>query len=131
MQNFTELAESRKAWISDILQPWCETVPRKELIKAGAEWLDIAGRVDVDATLWTWAWSRFPTLVHEGLSGVNETREVTVTLNDGRRMTGFPDGRQSKQGMLVLLIADADSPAMVSESEPVSIDDIASVEAAS
>ena len=89
--------------------------------------VDIAGKVDENATLWTWAWSRFPDLVYEGLSGVNETREVTVTLNSGETATGFPDARQSTMGQLVLVSSDLRQPQI----GPFSIDDIARVEAVS
>jgi hypothetical protein len=76
--------------------------------------------------LWTWAWSRFPALVHEGLNGLNETREVRVTLSDGREMTGYPDNRQSRNGMLVL-IAPRPSGRGFEEQGPFSIDDVVSV----
>ncbi len=67
------------------------------------EWHDFAGRVDAHATLWTWAWERHPAVVHDDLAGVNETHEVSVMLHDGRIIKGFPDGRRSLQGQLVLL----------------------------
>ena len=67
------------------------------------EWHDFGGRVDTHATLWTWAWERHPALVHDDLAGVNETHEVSVTLHDGQTVTGFPDGRRSLRGQLVLL----------------------------
>jgi hypothetical protein len=91
------------------------------------EWGDIAGRVDQNATLWTWAWSRFPELVYEGLSGINETREVLVTLKAGETASGFPDARQSTEGQLVLVPADRS----LGSCGPFSIDDIARVDAVS
>ncbi|MFG0336125.1 MAG: hypothetical protein ACF8TS_22430 [Maioricimonas sp. JB049] len=128
MTTFDELAASRRAWIADVLQPWCRSAPLKDLRKAADEWGDIAGRVDPDLTLWLWAWSRFPVLYEEGLSGVNETHEVIVTLVDGREMRGYPDARQSVRGQLVLLGRD-DSGATV-DLGPLTIDDVASVERA-
>lgn len=121
---FSVLVESRKQWIDNVLQPWCVAAKRIDLRLAAEEWNDIAGRVDPDATLWTWAWSRFPDLVHEGLPGVNETNEVRVTLKDGTTGTGFPDGRQTENGALVLVSPIPDS----GHYGPWSIDDIVSVE---
>ena len=119
---FDELAASRRKWNAEVLKPWCQQAAQKELKKAELEWDNVAGSVDAEATLWSWAWSRFPQLVHEGLSGVDESHEVTVTLKDGTSVAGYPDGRKSKQGMLVLLCAGA-----TAESEPHSIDEIATV----
>src|SRR5687767_6788549 len=80
MKTFAELAASRREWIDAVLRPWCVQASRRDLVLAEMDWGDIAGRVDAEATLWTWAWGRFPELVHEGLSGVSETREVRVQL---------------------------------------------------
>ncbi|QDU40178.1 hypothetical protein Mal4_45330 [Maioricimonas rarisocia] len=128
MTTFDELAASRRAWIADVLQPWCQSAPLKELRKAADEWGDIAGRVDPDLTLWLWAWSRFPVLYEEGLSGLNETHEVIVTLADGRELRGYPDARQSDRGQLVLLGRSDSGEA--TELGPISIDDVISVEQA-
>jgi hypothetical protein len=127
MPTFDELAASRRLWIAEVLEPWCREASRKDLLRAALEWGDIAGRVDENATLWTWAWRRFPELVYEGLSGVNETREVQVTLKTGETWTGFPDARQSREGQLVLVSADR----KLGQLGPFSIDDIARVEAVS
>jgi hypothetical protein len=126
MTTFDELVASRKRWIDEVLKPWCLSANRKDLMRAAMDWGDIAGRVDEEATLWTWAWSRFPALVHEGLAGVNETRAVRVTLKSGAKVTGFPDARESKNGQLVLVSTEgeANSPG------PFSIDEIADVEVA-
>ena len=124
MAMFDELVSSRKDWIEDVLKPWCRGAGLNDLKKAETEWNDIAGQVDPETTLWTWAWSRFPDLVCDGLSGVNETAEVRVTMNDGRTVVGFPDARASKEGKLVLLCA---SQSGSGQTEPISIDDIASV----
>lgn len=121
MLSFNELAASRRAWIDEILRPWCQEAPRKDLVEAEAEWVNLAGQVDTQATLWAWAWGRFPALVHPEMPGVNETCEVRVELHDGRNLTGFPDGRATRLGKLVLWADDR-------ETEPVSIDDIAGVE---
>lgn len=122
--NFAELATSRRSWINNVLTPWCQTATRIELLKAELEWLDIAGKVDETATLWTWAWSRFPDLVYDGLAGVNETCKVCVTLKNDSQCIGFPDGRRTVKGMLYLVTTDAVHP----EVGPFSIDDIQSVE---
>jgi hypothetical protein len=127
MPSFDELAASRRRWIAEVLQPWCREASRKDLLRAAMEWGDIAGRVDEKATLWTWAWGRFPELVYEGLSGVNETREVQVTLKTGETWVGFPDARQSTEGRLVLVSADRS----LGQFGPFSIDDIARVDAVS
>lgn len=124
---FDHLAEARRNWIALILKPWCRTAARKELLKANAEWLDIAGKVDADATLWTWAWERFPVLTHPDLSLVNETHEVEVTLNDGTKNTGFPDARRSLRGELILVRRDPKTGATLL-TPPMNIDDIQSVE---
>jgi len=100
---FAELAASRRAWIETVLRPWCRTAPRRELLKAEQEWLDIAGRVEPQFTLWLWAWSRFPVLFVDGLQGLDETFEVRVTLTTGEQQTGFPNARQSRRGLLTLV----------------------------
>jgi hypothetical protein len=128
MAGFDELAASRREWIENVLRPWCAQARLIDLKRAEAEWGDLAGRPDPEATLWTWAWSRFPDLVVEGMRGVNETYEVTVTLQDGRTITGFPDGRKSVQGRLVLLCTSDDTSGRTVESEPFSIDDVSAVE---
>lgn len=120
VNNFEELVASRRRWIADVLEPWCREMPRKELFKAHAEWTDIAGKADPNATLWKWAWSRFPDLVHEDLPGVDETSQVSVALSDGSTFVGFPDGRNSDMGRLVLLTDDG-------HAGPFSIDDVRSV----
>ena len=122
-QTFEDLAASRRDWIESVLRPWCVQANLKQLRHAEAEWLDIAGKVDQLATLWTWAWERFPALTHEGLAGVNATDRVQVTLNDGTSVKGFPDNRRSLRGMLVLVDTDVDGNAL--EHGPYSIDDVA------
>jgi len=108
MSTFDELVASRKAWLSNVLQPWCRSAPLVALRQAELEWNDIAGKVASEKTLWPWAWSRFPDLVHESL-GIEETAEVKVTLHDGRTVRGFPDSRASQQGKLVLWGTDETS----------------------
>jgi hypothetical protein len=124
MATFDELVSSRKQWIEDVLKPWCRDANLKGLKQADAEWGDIAGRASQEATLWTWAWSRFPDLVHEGLIGVDETCAVAVSLIDGSRFVGFPDARAGKKGELVLVC----SVPQDSTRGPFSIDDIANVQ---
>jgi hypothetical protein len=99
---FDDLVASRRTWIDEVLKPWCRRAPLADLKRAELEWADLAGKVDPQATLWTWAWSRFPELIHEQLAGVNETNEVRVTLKDGAEHVGFPDNRKSTAGRLVL-----------------------------
>ena len=125
--SFEELAASRRAWIDDVLHPWCQKASLKQLRQVETEWLDIAGRVDVDATLWTWAWERFGALTHPDLPGVNETHPVRITLKDGTHAEGFPDSRESKRGMLVLVGVSVDA-ADQTDSGPWSIDDIQAAE---
>lgn len=125
MTPFDQLVESRKRWIAEVLQPWCRTAPRADLRRAELEWTDIAGKVDPQATLWTWAWGRFPDLVSEGISGIEETWPVRVTLKDGQSCTGYPDSRRSEHGQLVLISDDPSAaPATLG---PFSIDEIAQV----
>ncbi len=123
--DFQSLAASRRDWIEFVLRPWCGRACLKELRKADVEWFDIAGRADPNATLWTWAWERFPAIVHPEMPGVNETTAVCVTLHDGRTASGFPDARRSLRGVVVLVGPD-DSGAIVS-TEPISIDQITAV----
>ena len=119
--SFEELAASRRAWIDDVLRPWCEHACRIELIKAFAEWTNVAGNVDPDGTLWMWAWSRFPAIVNEELSGIDETKPIQVALQDGTTVFGYPDKRSSSNGNLVLI-----EPESGEELGPYSIDEIAS-----
>lgn len=124
MPSFDDLVTSRKAWIADVLMPWCRTASRKELLLAEQEWADIAGKVDPEATLWRWAWSRFPVLVHESL-GIEETSEVEICLRNGSVIRGFPDSRKSQRGMLTLLTTNKSGQFV--DAGPFSLDDIASV----
>lgn len=101
MATFEELVSSRKAWIAEVLQPWCRSASLASLKKAELDWADIAGKVAAEKTLWPWAWARFPDLVHESL-GIEETTEVEVELKEGKTVRGFPDARASQQGQLVL-----------------------------
>ncbi len=125
MSTFDELVASRKAWLGEVLQPWCRSAPLAALRQAELEWNDIAGKVAPEKTLWPWAWSRFPDLVHESL-GIEETAEVEITLHDGRTLSGFPDSRASQQGKLVLWGTDETS-GEPRELGPFSIEQIASV----
>ena len=124
--DFEALAASRRQWIDDVLHPWCQQASLSQLRQAEMEWLDIAGRVDVQATLWTWAWERFPVLTHSEVSGVNETHRVRIVCQDGASFEGFPDSRRSLRGMLVL-VGNAES-GEATDFGPVAVDSIASVE---
>ena len=79
------------------------------------------GKVAPEMTLWLWAWERFPSLVSNGLSGLDETYRVCVTFCDGSQHAGYPDARQSERGRLILIGEDG-------ESGPFSLDDIQSVQ---
>jgi len=126
MQTFDDLAQSRRAWINEVLVPWCRQANRKELLKALLDWPNLAGQVAPQATLWVWAWSRFPALVHDGLPGLSETNEVRVVLRSGQVVSGYPDNRESDQGQLVLLVLGRDN--RFAYAAPISIDDIDFVE---
>lgn len=126
-ESFEDLATSRREWIESVLRPWCRQAGLKQLRQAEREWHDFAGRVDVEATLWTWAWERHPVLVHDDMAGVNETHAVKITLHDGRTATGFPDARRSLRGQLCLEGPHADADQI----GPFSIDEILEVSSAS
>ena len=127
MHTFAELVASRKAWIEAELKPWCHQAALRDLRLAEQAWPDIAGKVDAEKTLWLWAWSRFTALVNPDLQAIDEARRLTVTLRDGRSLTGYPDARQSQQGGLVLLCADPDDPRRFVEEGPLTLDEIASI----
>ncbi len=99
---FEELVQSRRAWIETVLRPWCQAASRADLLAAEAQWTDLAGNADPQASLWVWAWSRFEGLVHPELQRLDESREVLVTLAGGETVQGFPDGRESRRDELVL-----------------------------
>lgn len=122
--SFEELAKSRRDWIEEILKTWCMQADRKNLLLAELEWLDIAGKVDPSKTLWAWAWSRFPNLVHPDL-GLDETHRVSISLRDGTSHQGHPDARKSARGMLLLF--DRSPKEGFHESGPFSIDEVQSV----
>jgi hypothetical protein len=130
MHTFAELVASRKTWLADVLAPWCRQAALKDLKRAELEWVDIAGKVDPEKTLWYWAWSRFPDLVNADLLAIDEARRLTVTLHDGRTCTGFPDSRQSKQGQLVLVARDPAHPRRHEELGPFSLDEITAISGA-
>ncbi|MCP4174685.1 MAG: hypothetical protein GY758_28370 [Fuerstiella sp.] len=125
--SFEELAASRRQWIDDVLRPWCRQATQQQLRDAELEWLDIAGRVDVQATLWTWAWERFSVLTHPEMAGVNESHEVQLRLQDGTVVQGFPDSRESIRGTLVLVPCRTE-PAAPRLRGPYSVDDVAAVQ---
>ncbi|MBS0260739.1 MAG: hypothetical protein JSS02_02185 [Planctomycetes bacterium] len=130
IKTFGDLATSRKAWLAEVLQPWCRQAAQKDLRLAELEWVDVAGKVDPGKTLWFWAWGRFPALVHDEMSGIDETSPVTVTLTDGSQHTGYPDSRESTDGSLVLWGRASQPPHRNVLLGPFSIDEIASVQKA-
>ena len=127
MQTFDDLVASRRAWLADVLRPWCTQASLKDLKRAELEWVDIAGKVDPAKTLWFWAWCRFPDLVNADLASIDEARQVTVTLRDGRRFTGYPDARASRGGALVLVARKTIDPHQHDEHGPFAPDEIAAV----
>lgn len=127
---FVELVASRQRWLEEVLKPWCLAAPWKELFQAEQDWADIAGQVDPQGTLWAWAWSRFPTIVCEGLPGIEETYLVRVTTRDGRTFEGYPDNRESRHGKLRLLCETSPSSGRHALSEAISIDEVAAIERA-
>lgn len=102
MSSFAELIASRRHWIETVLEPWCRTASRRDLLLAEHEWQDIAGRPAPEMTLWLWAWSRFPALCDIGLTTLNETLPVRVRCRNGQVALGYPDARKSTGGQLVL-----------------------------
>lgn len=120
MATFADLVASRKEWIAEDLIPWCRQASLVDLRRAEEEWLDIAGKIAPEFSLWLWAWSRFPALHEEGLRALNETHAVAVQLRSGERVVGFPDARRSKKGELVLEGTDR-------QYGPYRIDDVADV----
>jgi hypothetical protein len=126
MQSFQEMAASRREWISEVLIPWCRQASFKDLREAEHDWINIAGRVDPAMTLWTWAWSRFPCLVHERLPGVNETLEVRIKLTNGETIVGYPDNRESSRGELVVTVSAEDGS--IQQSGPYNIDQVVAAE---
>lgn len=130
MSTFAELVAARKQWIERELKPWCARASVAQLKLAEQEWLDIAGKVDPEVTLWAWAWCRFPDLVNAELNRIDETNLVTVALRDGRKFTGFPDARQSKRGELVLVCKSEGNTQLYEDQGPFSLDEVASVKRA-
>lgn len=125
MKSFADLAASRRDWISGLLIPWCHQASYRDLIEAEQDWGNIAGRVDPGMTLWTWAWGRFPAVIHDGMPGFNETCEVRILLAGGREVVGFPDREASSRGQIVLV---ARSDAGFEQLGPFRIDEVHSVE---
>jgi len=121
MTTFSDLVASRRAWLNDVLTPWCRVASRADLLRAEQEWTDIAGKIAPERSLWLWAWSRFPALYVEGLGGLEESWPVRVVVRDGTVLEGFPDNRASSRGQLVI---ETDS----GPTERLAIDDIVSVE---
>ena len=127
MNSFEQLVQSRKAWIDSQLKPWCLHAGRSDLLKAEPEWNDIAGKVDPEKTLWKWAWSRFPDLVHDDL-GIDESSPLSIRLRDGQEFAGYPDSRKSLRGQLMIWGTSGITPTGRNEEfGPFSIDEIETV----
>ncbi|MEM9704388.1 MAG: hypothetical protein AAF907_18245 [Planctomycetota bacterium] len=103
---FTKLVESKRAWLEEVLKPWCRTADLAALRLAEANWIDLAGNVDPQKTLWLWAWGRFEGVVSEELEGFEESLALRLTLKSGETVVGFPDGRASRAEGIVLIAED-------------------------
>ena len=125
MKSFADLAVSRREWISEQLVPWCRQACYQDLVEAEQDWGNIAGRVDPGMTLWTWAWSRFPAVIHDGMPGLNETCEVRLRTAGGAEAIGFPDREASSRGQIVLV---ARTESGFEQLGPFRIDEITSAE---
>ena len=123
-EHFESLAASRRSWIQDVLRPWCRVATVRDLRRAEQEWHDLAGRADAGATLWKWAWERFPDAVHPDFPGLNETWPVEVRLQDGRVFVGYPDARQSLGGQLILVSGDTAGAGGMTETSAISLDEV-------
>jgi hypothetical protein len=121
MTTFADLVASRRAWLADVLIPWCRVASRADLLRAEQEWTDIAGKIAPERSLWLWAWSRFPAIYVEGLGGLEESWPVRIVRRDGQVIEGFPDNRSSGRGQLVV-------QTRAGATEPMSLDDIASID---
>lgn len=121
LYDYQWLTASRRNWLESVLIPWCRTSSAADLRRAEAEWPDIAGRVAPEATLWIWAWSRFPSLVNLEMGRFDEAIEVRLTLRDGSQHTGSPDDRQSRREWLVLMSREG-------QGGPFKIDEVATVD---
>lgn len=124
---YESVALSRRKWLDEILAPWCKSSSRKELRLAEGDWVNLAGKVAPEKSLWFWAWSRFPDLVEPELQAINETHQIRVTIGMGDIYEGYPDARESTNGVLVLLCRDP-STGRYEQTGPFSLDDIRSVE---
>lgn len=127
MTTFPDLIASRQTWIDSVLRPWCQQATLKDLKLAEQEWLNLAGKVDPEGTLWAWAWSRFPGLVNTELWKIDETHPIRIELTNGQSFTGYPDGRQSQHGSLVMVCPDPESPRRSKEAGPFKLDELKSV----
>lgn len=127
MQTFVDLVTSRQKWIAEVLRPWCASADWKELQLAEQEWLNLAGKVEPEGTLWAWAWNRFPGLVNTQSWKIDETHPISIKLVNGQTFDGYPDGRRSLQGKLVLLCRDRAQPQKFVDAGPFRIDEIVSV----
>ena len=121
MTTFSDLVASRRAWLADVLIPWCRVATRADLSRAEQEWTEIAGKIAPERSLWLWAWSRFPALYVEGLGGLEESWPVKLVRRDGEIVEGFPDNRASSRDQLVIQTATGPT-------DPITIDDIITVE---
>ncbi|MFM7058199.1 MAG: hypothetical protein ACKO2P_14870 [Planctomycetota bacterium] len=123
-EHFEVLAASRRGWIQEVLRPWCRVATVRDLRRAELEWHDLAGRADTAATLWKWAWERFPDAVHPDFPGLNETWPVEVRLRDGKVFVGYPDARRSVRGQLILVAADESGAGGMLETSAMLLDDV-------
>ena len=104
MSTTAEIIASRRLWIDEALRPWCAAASAKELRQAEQDWLDLAGRISPDFSLWMWAWSRYPGLVIPDLWRMDEAVELRVELAGEQVLVGFADARRTKRDQLVLIL---------------------------
>lgn len=129
VRTFSELVTSRKAWLGSVLRPWCEQAGYHDLQRAEGDWPNLAGKVDPQKTLWYWAWSRFPELVHAEISDIDETHALEIELKNGQTCTGYPDARESQHGKLAVLVMgkSESDPAERKTLKQFTIDEIAAI----
>ncbi|QDV31048.1 hypothetical protein Spb1_29850 [Planctopirus ephydatiae] len=123
--DFVSLVESRKHWIQQVLRPWCRSAPVTELRLAALNWVDLAGQISPDATLWPWAWERFEGVIHTEL-GFDESRQWKVSLRNGSEASGYINGRLSRGEQIVLVYRDSHSEQLTTTS-PIGLDEISSI----
>ncbi|MGV2338054.1 MAG UNVERIFIED_CONTAM: hypothetical protein LVR18_29585 [Planctomycetaceae bacterium] len=125
--HFELLAASRRDWIQNVLRPWCHTATVQDLRRAELEWHDIAGRGRPRRDTLEVGMGTLPGCRASGLPGLNETWPVEVRLHSGQVYSGYPDARRSIRGQLILLRVDDSATARITETPPLSLDQVAAL----